>query len=102
MCPVSAKYEQKYIQSSATLNFDFGTLTPVLEGLSAKGMISFDYRQDDSQIYRREYYQYSFDDLSGTYVSKLLQQQLAEPDASWIVFQAAGVGTVPVELQPHV
>ena len=64
-------YKQKYIQSSATVNFDFGTVSEALQGLSAKAMFSFDYRQNDNQIYRKEYYQYSFDDLSGTYLSKL-------------------------------
>jgi TonB-linked SusC/RagA family outer membrane protein len=65
------KYKQKYFQSSATLNFDFGTVSSALEGLSAKALISFDYRQDDNNIYRREYYQYSYDPVSDTYISKL-------------------------------
>src|SRR5690606_35028916 len=33
------KYKQKYFQSSASLDYDFGTLTHVLEGFSAKGLI---------------------------------------------------------------
>ncbi|HEU5147786.1 MAG TPA: SusC/RagA family TonB-linked outer membrane protein, partial [Chryseosolibacter sp.] len=65
------KYNQKYFQSSATLNFDFGTVSSTLEGLSAKGLISFDYRNDNNTIFRREYYQYAYNPLTGTYESKL-------------------------------
>ncbi len=65
------KYNQKYFQSSANLKFDFGTVSPFLEGLSAKGLVSFDYRKDDNNIYRREYYQYAYNSLSGSYDSKL-------------------------------
>ena len=65
------KYKQKYFQSSATLNFDFGTVSPALEGLSARALFSFDYRQDDNNMYRREYYQYSYNNLTDLYDSKL-------------------------------
>ncbi len=65
------KYKQKYFQSSASLDYDFGTVAPALEGLSAKGLIGFDYRQDDNNVYRREYYQYAFDPLTESYISKL-------------------------------
>jgi TonB-linked SusC/RagA family outer membrane protein len=65
------KYKQRYFQSSASLEFDFGTLLPSLEGLSAKGLVSYDYRNDDNFIFRREYYQYAFDETTQTYVSKL-------------------------------
>ena len=65
------KYKQKYFQSSASLDYDLGTLTPVLEGLSAKGLVSYDYRGDDNDIYRREYYQYMYDPVTDTYLSKL-------------------------------
>ncbi|HTJ49290.1 MAG TPA: TonB-dependent receptor [Cyclobacteriaceae bacterium] len=65
------KYKQKYFQSSATLNYDFGTVSPILEGLSAKALISFDYRQDDNNFYRREYYQYAYNNLTDSYDSKL-------------------------------
>ncbi len=63
------KYRQKQFQSSASLNFDFGTLHDALEGLSAKGMLSFDYRFNDNEIFRKEYYQYAF--VNGEYVQKL-------------------------------
>lgn len=65
------KYQQKYFQSSATLNYDFGTLTPALEGLSVKGMFSYDYRMDDNEIYRKEYYQYAYNKVTETYDQKL-------------------------------
>ncbi|MBT1705623.1 SusC/RagA family TonB-linked outer membrane protein [Chryseosolibacter indicus] len=65
------KYQQKNFQSSASLDFDFGTVLPELEGLSAKALISFDYRNDDNKIYRREYYQYALDPLTNTYTAKL-------------------------------
>jgi TonB-linked SusC/RagA family outer membrane protein len=65
------QYNQKNLQSAASLNFDFGTLHSSLEGLSAKAMVSFDYRIDDNNFNRREYYQYMYDESSATYTSKL-------------------------------
>ncbi len=65
------KYNQKYFQSSAALNFDFETLLPALKGLSAKALFSYDYRMDNNTIYRKEYYQYAYNPLTGTYDSKL-------------------------------
>lgn len=65
------KYKQKNFQSSASLDFDFGTLSPVLEGLSAKALISYDYRSDDNNIFRREYYQYAYEPLTDSYAAKL-------------------------------
>lgn len=65
------KYKQKYFQSSASLEFDFGTLTPALQGLSAKGMVSFDYRMDDNEHYRKEYSQYAYNESTGLYDQKL-------------------------------
>ncbi|MCW5912087.1 MAG: TonB-dependent receptor [Cyclobacteriaceae bacterium] len=65
------KFNQKNFQSSASLNFDFGTVSAALKGLSAKGMLSYDFRQDDNTAYRKEYYQYVYDGNSDTYLSKL-------------------------------
>ncbi|MFV0269834.1 MAG: SusC/RagA family TonB-linked outer membrane protein, partial [Draconibacterium sp.] len=65
------KYNQKYFQSSAALNFDFGTVSHALTGLSAKALISYDYRSDDNNIYRKEYYQYAYNSLTDSYDSKL-------------------------------
>lgn len=64
-------YKQKQFLTSATLEYDFGTLTPVLKGLSAKAMISYDYHQNNNKLFRREYYQYAYDPETQTYNQKL-------------------------------
>ena len=61
------KYKQKYFQSSASLSFDFGTLTDALQGLSIKGLFSYDFRYDDNEHFRKEYYLYEYDELNDTY-----------------------------------
>jgi TonB-linked SusC/RagA family outer membrane protein len=58
------QYNQKYIQSSAALNYDFGAITPILQGLSAKALFSFDYRMDNNKFYRKEYSLYSYATLA--------------------------------------
>ncbi len=65
------KTGQKQIQSSASLNYDFAVLSDALKGLSAKALVSYDYRMDNNNINRREYYQYAFDQVSQLYVPKL-------------------------------
>lgn len=65
------KYKQKYFQSSASLTYDFAKITPVLEGLTAKGLFSFDYRQDDNTGYRKEYFQYRLNSVTNEYEQKL-------------------------------
>src|SRR5690606_3581484 len=65
------KTGQKQIQSSASLNYDFGAVSDVLNGLSAKALVSYDYRMDNNDINWREYYQYAFDQITETYVPKL-------------------------------
>ena len=64
-------YKQKYFQSSASLNFDFETLSSSLEGLTAKALVSYDFRNDDNTAFRREYYQYAYNELTNTYEAKL-------------------------------
>ncbi len=64
-------FRQKTFQSSASLDFDFETLSTSLKGLSAKAMVNYDFRQNDNAVYRREYYQYMYDALTDTYNSKL-------------------------------
>src|SRR5690606_21144512 len=61
------KTGQKQIQSSASLNYDLGVLTDALQGLSLKALISYDYRTDDNNINRREYYQYAFNPITEKY-----------------------------------
>ena len=65
------KDRQKNFQSSASLNYDLGAITPILKGLSAKALFSYDYRMDNNESYRKEYYQYAYDELSDTYIQKL-------------------------------
>lgn len=65
------RYQQKYFESSATLNVDFGEYTSALKGLVAKAMVSYDYRMDNNSAYQREYYQYAYDEATGTYNKKL-------------------------------
>lgn len=69
-----AKYRQKYFQSSANLTFDFGEYVPALKGLTARGMISYDYREDNNEQYRKEYYQYAYDEATDTYTQKLFNE----------------------------
>ena len=68
------KYKQKYFQSSATLTADFGEYTPVLKGLTAKAMFSYDYRADNNEAFRKEYYQYAYDEQTGTYNQKVYNE----------------------------
>lgn len=65
------QYNQRNFQSSASLEYDLETLASALKGLSAKAMISYDYRFDDNNSYRREYYQFMYDEATDSYASKL-------------------------------
>lgn len=62
---------RKNFNANLSLNYDFGTLTDVLKGLSAKGMFSYDYRVAENETYRKEYYQYAYNELTGEYEQKL-------------------------------
>lgn len=63
-------YREKQFQSSASLEYDFGTLTDILKGLSLKGMASYDFRYDDNEFFRKSYNLYAQDELTGEYVAK--------------------------------
>lgn len=65
------KYKQKYFQSSATLSYDFGAAVDALQGLSLKGMFSYDYRMDNNEAYRKEYYQYAYNPETDSYDKRL-------------------------------
>jgi TonB-linked SusC/RagA family outer membrane protein len=65
------RYKQSQVLTSGTLEYDFGTLTSVLKGLSAKVMFSFDYHLNNNTIYRKEYYQYAYDPATQTYKQKV-------------------------------
>lgn len=72
------KYRQKTFESSAYLNFDFGAYIAPLKGLEAKALISYDYRADDNEIYRKEYYQYAYDPMTDSYNKKIYNSRLSE------------------------
>src|SRR5690606_31374708 len=42
------KFKKKTLQTSASLNYDLGTLSSSLAGLSAKALLSYDYRTDNN------------------------------------------------------
>ena len=63
-------YKQKQFQSSASLEYDFGTVTDVLKGLSLKGMVSYDFRYDDNEFFRKSYNLYAKNELTGEYEAK--------------------------------
>jgi TonB-linked SusC/RagA family outer membrane protein len=65
------QYNQKNIQSSAGLEYDLETLSDALRGLTARATLSFDYRIDENNFNRREYYLYAYDKNSDTYSSEL-------------------------------
>ena len=63
-------YREKQFQSSASLEYDFGTLTDALKGLYLREMASYDYRYDDNEFFRKSYNLYAKDELTGEYVAK--------------------------------
>lgn len=65
------KFKKKTLQTSAALNYDLGTISETLQGLTAKALLSYDYRTDNNSIFRKEYYQYAFDPINQTYNQKL-------------------------------
>lgn len=60
------KYRQKQFQSSASVTVDLGAYTDALQGLSLKGMVSYDYRMDNNEAYRKSYNLYAAKN-DGTY-----------------------------------
>lgn len=65
------KYEKKNISLATSLEYDFGTLSDALKGLSAKGLFSYDFRLDKNEEYRKEFYQYAYDSLTDSYIQKI-------------------------------
>lgn len=63
-------YNKKQLQSSASLTYDFGTLSDALQGLSAKVLYSYDLRFDTNTNYRKEYNLYAANG-DGTYSMKV-------------------------------
>lgn len=65
------KYKKKSFQSSASLNYDLGTLVDELKGLSVKALVGYDYHVNNNKIFQKEYYQYAYNQSSSTYEPKL-------------------------------
>lgn len=61
------QYKKKYFQSSVSLSYDFGTIADVLSGLKLKGLFSYDFRYDDNEHFRKEYYLYAYDKTNDSY-----------------------------------
>lgn len=61
----------KNVNANTSLTYDFGALTDALKGLSIKGMASYDFRFNQYEKYRKEYYQYAYNEATGSYDSKL-------------------------------
>ena len=59
------EYNKKWIQSSASLKYEI----PGVKGLFAKGLFSYDYNVDASNVFRREYKQYRYDEASDAFSS---------------------------------
>jgi TonB-linked SusC/RagA family outer membrane protein len=63
------KFDNKWFQSSADLTYDI----PFLEGLSVKGLYSFDYILNDNKIFQKEYNLYRYNSATDTYIPSLNQ-----------------------------
>lgn len=63
--------DRKNMTLTTSFDYDFGALSDALQGLHAKGMFSYDYLFAQNETYRKEYYQYAFDENTGTYNQKL-------------------------------
>lgn len=68
------KYDKKTFQSSATLSYDFGSAIDALQGLSIKGMFSYDFRIDNNETFRKEFYLYMLDEDTGNYEATVYPQ----------------------------
>jgi hypothetical protein len=64
-------YKKRQLLTSATLEYDFGTIANVLKGLKAKAMLSYDIHQNNNTLFRKEYYQYAYDLQTQTYIQKV-------------------------------
>lgn len=57
------KFNNKWIQSSASLKYDI----PGVRGLNVKGLFSYDYNINNINLFQKEYQQYRYDEASETY-----------------------------------
>jgi TonB-linked SusC/RagA family outer membrane protein len=63
------KFNNKWFQSSADLTYDI----PFVEGLSVKGLYSFDYILNNNKIYQKAYNLYKYNSATDTYAPSLNQ-----------------------------
>lgn len=63
------KYGKRWFQPTASLKYDI----PGVEGLSLKGLLSYEYYVSSSELFQREYKQYRYDEASATYAEFVRQ-----------------------------
>lgn len=63
------QFGNKWFQSSMTLSYDISGI----EGLTAKGMFSYDFQAADNRLYNKEYNVYNYDEASDTYSPRAFQ-----------------------------
>lgn len=63
-------FKKQQLQSSASLEYDFGTLTDVLKGLKIKALASCDFQSDYNEAFRKSYKLYAKNPLKEGYDSK--------------------------------
>jgi len=63
------KYNNKWFQSSANFSYD----VPYIQGLTAKGLFSYDYEVSDNRLYQKAYNEYTYDEASNNYIPKAVQ-----------------------------
>lgn len=57
------RFKTKWIQTSASATYDI----PWINGLSLKGLMSYDYQENNNKTYWNQFYTYSYDEASDTY-----------------------------------
>lgn len=63
------KYNNKWFQSSANFSYDI----PYIQGLTAKGLFSYDYEVSDNRLYQKAYNEYTYDQALNSYIPKAVQ-----------------------------
>ncbi len=63
-------YNKKQFSASASLEYDFGTLSDILMGLKLKGLASYDYSTDNNEFFRKSYTLYSTDPITKEYIGQ--------------------------------
>lgn len=63
------QFGNKWFQSSMTMSYD----VPGIDGLTAKGMFSYDFQAADNRLYNKEYNVYTYDEASDSYNPRAFQ-----------------------------